>query len=200
MTATAYATTANVKLRLGLGTADTQDDTLIGSLVDQVNGWMDDEIGRSVAPNDAATFVYDGDGSDTLYIPNGIRSVTTLTIADSTGGAAVAETHYVILPRVQERRPGWPGFWLRLTDLAPVRFWDAFSNVSVTGNFGWEEIPDALKDVALTITIRAWHARQTGQADIVGNDEAGAPIVSRFVSMRDRKTIQRYKVDYLVAA
>lgn len=197
---TAYATTALVKARLGLGTADTVDDTLLGQIVDGVNGWMDDEIGRSIAPDDAATYVFDGDGSDMLYIPNGIRSVTTLTIADTTGGTGVPETNHVILPRVQDRRPGWPGFWLRLTDIAPVRFWDAYGNVSITGNFGWAETPDSLVDVALTVAVRAWHARQTGQADIVGNDESGAPLVSRFVSFRDRKTIQRYKVDYLVAA
>ena len=38
---TAYATTANVKVRLAIGTADTSDDTLLGNLVDGVNSWVD---------------------------------------------------------------------------------------------------------------------------------------------------------------
>ena len=40
------------------------------------------------------------------------------------------------------------------------------------------------------MVVRAWHARQSGQTDIVGNDETGAPIVSRYLSARDRDTLQ----------
>jgi hypothetical protein len=198
MTALSYATKEGVKARLNIGTADTTDDALLTTLCGQINGWMEDEMGRQVGPVASTTYTFDGDGSDELYIPNGIRTVSALTIADSTEGTPVAETHYVVLPRVQDRRPGWPGFYLKLTDLSEMRFYRAFGNVAVTMTAGWDAIPTSLTEVAEVAVVRAWHARQTGQTDIVGTDETGNPIVSRFVSGKDMKTIRRYKVDYLV--
>jgi hypothetical protein len=42
--------------------------------------------------------------------------------------------------------------------------------------------------------VRAWHARQSGQADIIGNDETGAPLVSRYVSAYHWSTLKAYRV------
>lgn len=199
MTALSYATRDGVKTRLGLGTADTVDDDLFDTLTGQINGWMEEQMGRQVGPIASATYTFDGDGSDELYVPLGIRSLTQLKIADTTGGTLVAETNFVLLPRVQNRRPGWPAFYIKLTDLAPVRFWEAYSNVEATMTAGWDSIPTALTEVGEVAVVRAWHARKNGQTDIVGNDESGAPIVSRFLSVKDRKTMQKFTVDYVVA-
>ena len=199
MTALSYATKANVKVRLNIGTADTTDDDLLDTLCGQVNGWLEDEMGRQVGPIASATYTFDGDGSDVLYVPMGIRTITELTIADSTGGTPVAETNYVTLPRSQDRRPGWPAFYIQLTDLSAVRFYRAYGNVAVTMTAGWDAIPDSLVEVAEVAVVRAWHARLSGQTDITGTDETGNPIVSRFISAKDMRTVRRYKVDQLVA-
>lgn len=202
MTALSYATRDGVKRRLkngnAFGTADTSDDDLIDTLCGQINGWLEDEMGRQVGPIASATYTFDGDGSDELYVPMGVRSISLLTIADSTNGSPVTETNYVVLPRVQDRRPGWPGFYLKLTDLSSMRFYRAFGNVAVTMTAGWDAIPNSLTQVAEVTVVRAWNARQSGQMDITGTDETGNPIVSRFISGRDMATIRRYKVDYLV--
>lgn len=198
MSAQGYATKDNVKVRLNIGTADTTDDALLTTIVGQVNDWIEDEVGRPIGPLTAQTYTFDGDGSDCLYIRNGIRTITTLSIAPVTGDAKVAETNFVLLPRTQDRRSGWPAFEVKLTDLSVVRFYQGYSNVEIVGDFGWAAIPPDLTEVAEVACVRAWHARQTGQTDIVGTDETGNPVVSRFVSGKDMKTIRRYKVDYLV--
>ena len=199
MTAQSYATSTAVKLRMNLGTADTTDDALITTICGQVNDWVEDEIGRPVGPLAAQTYTFDGDGSDCLFIRNGIRTITSLSIAPNTGDTKLAETNFVLLPRTQDRRPGWPAFEVKLTNLSIVRFYWGYSNIEIVGDFGWDAIPPDLKEVAETVAVRAWHARQTGQTDVIGSDADGNPIVSRFVSGKDMKTIRRYKVDYLVA-
>lgn len=199
--AQSYATTANVKTRAGI--PDTDDDTLIGNIVGQVNAWIEHYIGRPVGPDDGATYTFDGaedvspDGRS-LFVRNGIRTITTITVAPSTGSDAVTGTvaDFVVLPRTQNRRPGWPGFEIRIKDAVTGSvsiFGFGYSDIVVTGDFGWSAIPTELTEVAETIAVRAWHARQTGQADIVGTDETGQPVVSRYVSPRDKATLRAFR-------
>lgn len=206
----AYATTAGLKARLfPAGVTDTADDTLMGTICDQVNGWIESPpghkglggTGRVIAPISSATYVLDGTGLSYIYFPKGIRAVTVLTIGDTTGDTldTVTAGDIFLRPLDHERSPGWPAFYLYLSDV-PVStvvrrtFPRARNNVSLTCTAGWTAIPDELTDVALTTATRAWHARQSGQADIVGNDDTGAPLVSRFVAPFHWATIHAYRV------
>lgn len=196
-----YATTAAVKARLfAAGVTDTTDDTLIGTICDQVNGFIEspEGAGRVLAPVGSATYLFDGDGSNTLYVPQGIRAVSALSAADYTGGAKVAiteNTDWFLRPLVQERQVGWPAMWIMLSDVPGTRtfFPVGYSTISMTATTGWAAIPDEITGVALTLAVRTWHGRQSGQADIVGNDETGAPLVSRFLSAQDLRTLKRYR-------
>lgn len=197
-----YATLADVKLRLGLGTATTDDDALLQDLCDQVNGWIESTTGRVIAPY-VGTYTFDGyDALDngTFTVRSGIVALTGLEIAPSSGGtfATIPATDYYLSPSAANREPGWPAFRVVLTD-APVGanpypyFPSGYQNVRMAGTFGWSAIPDEVTDIALTTTVRAWHARQAGQADIIGTDEYGRPLVSRYVAGRDRQTLSRFK-------
>jgi hypothetical protein len=197
----AYATTALVKARLGVATLDTTDDALIGSIVDQVNQFIEspEGCGRILAPITSATYLADGDGMRRLYFPRGLRSVTELKIGDYTGDTldVIAATDYFLRPLAQDRKPGWPAMWIELSDRpagAHTVFAKGFETVSITATSGWAAIPDDIIDVALTTCVRAWHARQSGQADIVGNDETGAPLVSRYVAGFHWSTIRAYRI------
>jgi hypothetical protein len=197
----AYATTALVKSRLGIAALDTTDDTLIGTIVDQVNQFIESRhgCGRIIAPVTSATYLIDGDGSSTLYFPAGIRAITALSVGDYTGDTrdVLASTDYFLRPLVQDRTPGWPAFWVALSDHPAGNhstFAEGFETVSMTATTGWTAIPDDLIDVALTTAVRAWHARQSGEADIVGNDDTGAPLVSRFVAPFHWAAIKAYRV------
>ena len=108
-----------------------------------------------------------------------------------------------LLPSITQEIPdcnspvSWPATRIELTDVpgGGFRYFPAgYETVRVKAVCGWAAIPDDITDVALTMVVRAWHARQSGQTDIVGNDETGAPVVSRYISGRDRETLKRYRV------
>lgn len=202
----AYATTAGLKARLlPAGVTDTADDTLMGTICDQVNAFIESPFGcgRVIAPISSATYILDGSGLSYVYFPKGIRAVTALTIGDTTGDTldTVTAADIFLRPLDQDRVPGWPAFYLYLSDV-PVStvtrrtFPSARGNVSLTCTAGWAAIPDDLTDVALTTATRAWHARQSGQADIVGSDDTGAPLVSRFVAPFHWGAIKAYRVKH----
>lgn len=197
-----YATAALVKARLfAAGVTDTTDDTLIGTICDQVNQFIESPqgCGRILAPINSATYLIDGDDRRRLYFPKGIRAVTELAIGDYTGDTrdVLAATDYFLRPLAYDRKPGWPAEWIELSDLPagshPV-FQRGYETVSLTCTAGWAAIPDDIIDVALTTAVRAWSARQSGQADLVGNDENGEPLVSRYVSGFHWATIRAYRV------
>jgi hypothetical protein len=196
-----YATAALLKARLfAAGVTDTTDDTLIGTICDQVNAFIEGPFGcrRILAPITSATYLIDGNDRTSLYFPRGIRAITALAIGDYTGDTldTLAATDYFIRPLEQDRTPGWPAEWIVLSDLPAGEhsvFHAGFETVSVTCTSGWAAIPDDIIDVALTTATRAWHARQNGQADIIGNDDTGAPLVSRFVAPFHWGTIKAYR-------
>lgn len=193
-----YATTTNVKLRAGIGTADTDDDVLIGTICDQINDYVEFVTERPIAPvSGTPTYTFDGDGSTVLWFPTGIRTVTLLEVALYTGGdyGTVTATDYFIRPASQNRLNGWPGSRIEFSDQtsgAYSYFPEGYNTVRVTGTFGFAAIPDAVTELAEVAAVRAWHARESGQTDIVGTDEFGKPVVSRFFSARDLMTLKKY--------
>ncbi len=201
MTATAigaYATAALLKSRLGI--ADTTDDTVIASVCDQVNQYVETKTGRVLAPVASAAILFDGDGSRCLRYPRGILAVSLLECADYTGGAyvTVAASQYFLRPGPADLRPGWPYTRIEFTDRPTGTFTcfpSGFDTVRVTMTTGWAAIPDDITELALVAATRAWHAVESGQQDIVGTDDMGRPLVSRFFSARDLETLRTYGVD-----
>jgi hypothetical protein len=198
----AYATAALVKARLfAAGVTDTADDTLIGTICDQVNQFIESPhgTGRVLAPINSATYLIDGNGLRRLYFQKGIRAVTELKVGDYTGDTLdiLAATDYYLRPSVYERKSGWPAEYIELSDMPAgdhTVFGEGYETVSLTCTAGWAAIPDDIIDVALTTAVRAWGARQNGQADIVGNDDTGEPLVSRYVAGFHWATIRAYRV------
>jgi hypothetical protein len=146
-------------------------------------------------------YVMDGDGTGCLRFRDGIRGVTLLEVAPSTRGGytVVPATDYFLRPLPQDRQgPGWPATRLELSDY-PTSGYDEFpegyETVRALASTGWAVIPDEITDVALTAATRAWHAVQSGQADVVGTDDMGKPLVSRFFSARDYATLRTYSVN-----
>jgi len=199
----AYVTLAPLKQRLGL--TDTTDDALLQTICDQANGYIESMAHRVLAPLGVQTYIFDGfeylENRRLLLVPHGILTVTAVQVAAYTGQPyiTVPISDIFLRPPAHQREPGWPATEIWFTDIPSTAnqypyFPQGFDTVSVAGTWGFAAIPDEITDLALTMAVRSWHARQTGQADIVGNDENGAPIVSRFVSNRDRLTLLRYAV------
>ena len=194
----AYATTALLKARTAI--TDTTDDTVIGGLCDQINQYIETKTRRPICPVSSATYTFDGDGSTVLRYPRGIRAVTLLELQYYTGSGylTLGANQYFLRPSATDRLPGWPFTRIQFTDY-PVGtfayFPRGYDTVRVTMTTGWAAIPDDITELALTAATRAWHAIQAGQTDLVGTDDMGRPLVSRFFSARDLETLATYSAD-----
>lgn len=198
-----YAGTAAVVLRFPESTTFSADDlSLLSTLCDQANDYIEQYVWRPIGPITGGTATFDATedciDDHTLAVRQGIRSITSITVAPSTGDAAVSGTiaDFVILPRSQNRRPGWPGEIVRIKDSvtgAVSLFGAGFANIVIVGDFGWAAVPDSVKGVAELMVVRGWHAQMAGQADIVGSEAGGEPTISRYVSPRDRATLRSFR-------
>lgn len=209
MSALAYITRANLKVRLGIDESDTKDDDLLDDVVGEVNAYMEHVMRRPVGPingGTAVTYTFDAaedvypDGS--LFVRHGVQSISSGTVAASTGEAGIAldTDDLVILPRSQNRRPDWPGFWVRFKDevTGSVSDWGTgYGNIILVLVAGWAAFPPEIQQVGYVTAARAWSARASGQTDIVGTDENGTPLISRFLSSRDRGTLEAFRPDRL---
>lgn len=188
----AYATRALVTPRLS-GTFDSAENTLLDGICDQINQEIETVTGRVLAPIGSATYLFDGNGKDVLWVPIGIRAITLLEIAPYTAGtfATVTSTDYVLRPLVQDRRPGWPAMQIRFADIRTgtySTFRSGYGNIRVTMTAGWAAIPDDVQRIALDAAVRAWGARQVGQPE----SEFPSPTPTQFLSRRDRELLSFY--------
>lgn len=194
----AYATASVIKAQLGI--ADSADDTVLGNVCDRINGYIELRTRRVLAPVGSATFLIDVEetGRRHFDFPRGIRAVSDLSVGTHTGATrtALASTEYFLRPLAPDRLPGWPATRVVLSDLGSLRvFPKGFEVISMTATTGWAAIPDEITEVALTAATRMWHSIQSGQADLVGTDEMGQILVSRFFSPRDLETLRTYSTD-----
>jgi hypothetical protein len=198
-----YAELANVKARLNI--ADVADDAFLQRVCDQVNQTVETKTGRILAPIAQVAYTFDGadaiEGGRLLPIPIGIRAIAQLEIALYTGAAfsIIPATDYFLRPTPQERDPGWPATELWLTDLPsannPVPFFPpGFANVRVTATWGWPAEPDDIIELAESLAVRRWQARQSGQNDQVGTDQFGEQTISRLLSRDDWHTLMKYAI------
>jgi hypothetical protein len=203
MTALSYTTRALVKARLGIGTADTTDDDLLDDIVEQTNDYIESYTWRPIGPNNGGTATFDGyedvhDGGRSLYVRQGIRTITSITVAPSTGSSAVTGTvaDFVVLPRTQNRKADWPGFEVRVKDSVTgsvSSFGYGYGDIVIVGDFGWAAIPPAIKEIAEVLAVRTWHGRQAGQNDVVGSEANGEPVVSRYLSRKDKMLLASFR-------
>jgi hypothetical protein len=190
-----YATTALAKEAMGITNAT--DDVLIGKLVDRVNGWIEWRVGRVIAPIASVTYTFDGNGTNRLSVVAGVRAITTLTVAPSTGATAVAAAaaDIFIRPVAQERLTGWPGeeIWLSDRPTGSVSIFSrGFGTVAVTATFGWAVIPDEITSIALTCVAAAWARRKEGNVDVITIGEDGDRTFIAYLSREERRVLEIY--------
>ncbi len=190
----AYATTSALKTLIG--TTDSSDDTLLGLICDRVNGYIELVTGRVIAPVSSAVYTLDGDGTDRLYFPRGIRAISLLEIAEYTGGSYTTETstNYLLRPPTHERLNGWPATWLHLSNMSTQHrvFPVGYDTVRATMTTGFAAIPDEVTNLALVVAQRWWNARQSGYQQIEGVDENGQPIAARFFQLPEFQVLKTY--------
>lgn len=192
----AYATTSALKTLIG--TTDSNDDTLLGLICDRVNGYIELVTGRVIAPVSSAAYTLDGDGTDRLYFPRGIRAISLLEIAEYTGGPYTTETstNYFLRPPTHERLNGWPATWLHLSNMSTQHrvFPVGYDTVRATMTTGFAAIPDEVTNLALVVAQRWWNARQSGYQQVEGVDENGQPIAARFFQLPEFQVLKTYSL------
>lgn len=200
----AYATASAFKTRAGI--TGTDDDTLIGTLCDQINQYIESCTLQPIAPITSAAYLYDGNGLTRIYLPipvaaatmgvGGARAVTLLEIASETGGTfeTITSTDYFL--RDRDGVLG-PYRYLCLSDQIAGNFStfpEGRGNVRVTMTAGWAAIPDDLTEMALNTVHMAWNLRESGQQNVTNTDELGRPFMARFLNSRDHDTLKHYKL------
>ena len=203
--ALSYVTTSQVKARLGV--SDTVDDTVIGTICDQVNGFIESYCHRAVGPwATGSTFTFhhwpdDGHDSGRVFdIPQGISSLTLLEVAPYTGASfvSVPTADVFLIPAAQERDEGWPATEVHMSDVPSASngqpfFSRGYNTVRITGNFGWTAIPYEVQEVAVNLALALWRSRSAGTSDVFTIGPDGERTFERAMSDKDRRTLLRYQ-------
>ena len=190
-------TLAAAKLRLVV--TDATDDTLITDLIEQVSGFVQDRCRRRFLPDDAATYIVDtGPGSE-IQVPRGVRTVTTLEVAQldqpDTGGSytAVDAADVLLRPSPMFLRPGWPPDTILIRGAA-ARLRAALNGAKITGNFDFAATPQAIEGVVMDAVVVAYNARQGGSSDGVGEGNVPLPVWAEYFTDESPqgRTLARY--------
>lgn len=197
----AYTSLYNVKQDLDKAPSDTTADELLLDYIAEATDYIRGYCSRDFATV-SGTWTFDGlstiHGRTALLIPRGVQSISLLEAAAITGGsfATIPSSAYVLRPTVQERTPGWPATEVRFTDYLSGSPYSYFpygnDNIRLTGVLGFG-VPARIEGIARRLVVRAYASRQAGQGDLTGSGgEGGAPIVSQFLSKRDREVLDGF--------
>lgn len=194
-----YGSLARIKRRLR-GAADVEssaDDDILSDYIGIVQSHLVALLGMFLGPTTVTQILLDGrdalsDGK-WLYVPFGIQSLTSVETYDGTW-ATVTPTDLVSRPRVHDPRidPNQPTTMLMFKDDVDGSFPTGYEDVRIIGTLGWPEPPAKLGEIADTLVVKMYQARQTGQRDFVGTDEEGNPLISRFLSGEDKRVLATF--------
>lgn len=177
-----YATLSEVKAALRI--SDEIDDSLLSASIEAASDWIDGWCDRSFSKA-TATRDYVPTGRMDPLIVDDLVSVTSIKIDEDLDRGFVttlAEIDYQLEP-VNGRAAGrgsWPytrirpqedGYW-------PIAFEDR-ATVRVTGVFGWDAVPTAVREATILQASRLY-TRLSSPLGVVSFGDMGAVRVSRF--------------------
>lgn len=202
MSAQSYTSATAIKARLSI--TDLSDDTLLGTLATEVNSWLEVKIGFPVGPITSEERKFDGSrmihgGRALSCYPFGVRSVTAMSVASSTGGSYTAltvATDIFLRPATHDRKTDWPAFeiWLSDTGSQPVFPGQVgFDLAKVTGTWGWAAIPSELSSIATRLGVALWRRRSAGAGQYAETEGDVDQVAAEELSASDWRTIWEYE-------
>jgi hypothetical protein len=171
------ASLADVKAQLKI--TDTTDDAYLTALIEDVTDYVQEYIGAYVVAHNGVTTLLDTAAGAVLRVPFGVRTVTSLSIAQTnqpdTGGsyAAVSAALIVLRPPVMDRQPGMPATEIHVLGSAGV-FADAINGASLVADLGPLTTPDRVQRVVIDAVAAAYQARKAGGSGVIGAENAPA--------------------------
>lgn len=201
MTAQSYCTTATIKARIGI--TNSTDDTPIGVIASEVNGWLESKLTFPVGPISSEERLFDGNAvrcRDGFYVipcyPFGVRAISAVRTATETGGSYTAQTasDVVIRPHSWERETDWPGFEMWIKDSASWTWTTSGLDVNgVTATWGWAAIPDELSSIAIRLGVARWRRRSAGSAQYATSEDVMGEVAAEEMAVSDWATINKYR-------
>ncbi len=171
-----YATLAEFKAAIGIGTADTTDDTALQSVLDATDALIDNYTDRRQGFGTASETRYYTAQDFQYVLTDDLVSVSSLTTDDNGDGTYettwVANTDYVFAP-ANNALDGWPYSSIEVSVTWPKNFpKNVYRGVKVIGVFGWPSVPSAVKQAAIIQAGAVWSSR-TSPFGVIGSQDLG---------------------------
>lgn len=171
-----YASLAEFKSAIGIGTADTTDDGALQSVLDATDALIDNYTDRRQGFGTATETRYYTALDWSYVLTDDIVSVTTLQTDDNADGVYettwTAGTDFVLAPS-NNALDGWPYTEIDTSVAAPRAFPAAvYRGVKVVGVFGWPSVPTAVKQAAIIQAGAVWSSR-TSPFGVIGSADLG---------------------------
>lgn len=171
-----YASLAEFKSAIGIGTADTTDDTALQSVLDATDALIDNYTDRRQGFGTATETRYYTASDWSYVLTDDLVSVTTLQTDDNADGVYettwTAGTDFVLAPR-NNALDGWPYTEIDTSTPAPRAFpVGVYLGIKVVGVFGWPTVPTAVKQAAIIQAGAVWSSR-TSPFGVIGSQDLG---------------------------
>jgi hypothetical protein len=171
-----YASLAEFKSAIGIGTADTTDDGALQSVLDATDALIDNYTDRRQGFGTATETRYYTTSDWSYVLTDDIVSITTLQTDDNADGVFettwAAGTDYVLAP-ANNALDGWPYTEIDTSTAAPRSFpVGVYRGVKVVGVFGWPSVPTAVKQASIIQAGAVWSSR-TSPFGVIGSADLG---------------------------
>ena len=188
-----YLSLDEFKLWQGIDRTETDDDTLLLSLLDRVTTAIETYTGR-VFEAASATRYFESDALDTaaniLWVDQDLVSITTLTNGDD-DATEIPDTEYWLM----DRNYGPPYYGIRIKSDSDYSWeWDTDGWVSVLGMWGWSSTPPAdVLQACVRWAAYAYHEKDSPTYVTTAIPEAGIITMPQGIPIDVEKLLTPYK-------
>ena len=199
-----YGTANAVKAVLRADTSSTfnaDQDTRITALLALASAYIEEQTGAQFGVSSSETIVVEPDGRDgpVLFLPKGIRSVTSITENPDwsgsawTGGTALTTSDY----RVSGKATG-QNFFRTITHTDGV--WSGLYVIVGVWEDQYPTVPDDITWVANTVVVELFKKQQASPAGQIGPDGSVIPLRDVFKQTEIAAVISKYRVGPVMRA
>jgi hypothetical protein len=179
-----YCALTDIKPRLGIATANTDDDTILEQVITAVSRLIDERTGRRFFVNSADEIRYFTAEFNDFLRTGDLVSITSLYTDDSgnrTYGTLWTTADYDLEPD-NAALDSIPYNAIAISPVGSKNFPVGIrKGVKITGKFGWTAVPAIIKEVCLIQSTRIFKRKDT-PFGIAGAAELGQITIPKFDS------------------
>lgn len=178
-----------------LGLTTPSEFATLGYCIAAANAELSRRVGVFLGPSTDTLRLYDGAGATRdgtrLRIPGGIRTLTQVRLADTTGGTLTEATlaDFLLRPKVHEMRPGGAHLYVDISEASSSRFWPGRDNVELTGTFGPAAVDADCARIADMVAARMYQYSASG-------GDLTLPTASKFIYADDAAKLRAISAEH----